>query len=107
MNEILVLSTVDSPELARKIATALVEAGDAACVSIVPGLRSVYRWQGKVCDDKELLLLIKTAADRFDAVRTRVRALHSYEVPEIIALPITAGDTAYLDWLHGQLAPAP
>ena len=104
MSEILVLCTTDSPELARRIASALVEAGEAACVNIVPGVRSVYRWQGKLCDEAELVMLIKTTLERFEAVRERIRKLHTYEVPEIIALSITAGDAAYLRWLADQVA---
>lgn len=103
MNAILVLTTTDSPELAHRIATALVEAREAACVSIVPGIRSIYRWEGKVCDEAELLLIIKSAAERYEDVRSRIRQLHSYQVPEVIALPITSGDPDYLRWLASQV----
>ncbi len=99
MNATLILSTADSMELARKIAFALVEAGEAACVNIIPGIRSIYRWEGKTCDEGELLLLIKSRADQFEAVCNRIRQLHTYQVPEIIALPINAGDADYLSWL--------
>jgi len=100
MNEILILSTTDSLELARKIASALVEAREAACVNIVPGIESIYRWEGKVCDEMEFLLLIKSTTEKFEHVRSRIRALHTYQVPEVIALPITVGDPDYLAWLH-------
>ena len=100
MSAILVLTTVDSSELALKIASALVENREAACVSIVPGIRSIYRWEGKVCDDAELLLVIKSSADRFEAVRSRIRQLHTYQVPEIISVDIAAGDATYLRWLN-------
>jgi periplasmic divalent cation tolerance protein len=100
MDEILVLSTADTPELAQKIAAALVEANEAACVNIVPGIRSIYRWEGKVCDETEYLLLIKSTADRFDAINARIHQLHTYQVPEVIAVPITAGDPAYLKWIR-------
>jgi periplasmic divalent cation tolerance protein len=100
MNAILVLTTADSSELALKIASALVENREAACVSIVPGIRSIYRWEGKVCDDAELLLVIKSSADRFEAVRSRIRQLHTYQVPEIISVDIAAGDATYLRWLN-------
>jgi periplasmic divalent cation tolerance protein len=103
MAEILVLTTADSPELAARIANALVEAREAACVNIVPGLRSIYRWEGKVCDEQELLLVIKSTRDRFDAVRARIRQVHTYQVPEIVAVDIVAGDPDYLGWLRGQL----
>ena len=99
MKELIVLNTADSMEVASKIARALVEGGAAACVNIVPGVRSIYRWQGKLCDDEELLLIIKTTESRFEDVRTKIRALHPYELPEIIAVSIAAGDTEYLRWL--------
>ena len=100
MSEIIVLSTADSIELAQTIASALVEAKEAACVNIVPGIRSIYRWQGKVCDETEFLLVIKSAAELFDAINSRIHHLHGYQVPEVIALPITEGDPAYLQWLR-------
>ena len=103
MNEIIVLTTVDSVGLGRKIANALVVAGLAACVNILPGVRSVYRWQGKVCDEEELLLLIKTTAERFEDVRSQIRGLHTYQVPEIISLPVGAGDRDYISWLRDQV----
>jgi periplasmic divalent cation tolerance protein len=102
MNEILVLSTADSPELSVRIAKAVVEAGEAACVNILPGVRSIYRWEGKICDDQEILLLIKSTASRFEALRAHIRQLHSYQIPEIIAVPIQAGDSDYLRWLAAQ-----
>jgi len=105
MKAILVLTTADTQERAHGMAAALVEAGEAACVSIIPGIRSVYRWEGKVCDDGEWLLLIKTAAEKYEAVRARIRQMHSYQVPEIIALPIEEGDPAYLRWLSSQVRP--
>ncbi len=103
MSHILVLTTVGSEELAHKIAGALVESREAACVNIVPGVRSIYRWEGKVCDDRELLLLIKSSAEKFEAIRTRIRALHSYQVPEIVSLSLSAGDADYLGWLEDQV----
>ena len=104
MSELLILSTADSPELAYKIASALVEAGEAACVNIVPGVRSIYRWQGKICDEAELLLVVKSSDEHFESARARIRQLHTYQVPEVIAVPITAGDPEYLRWLREQLA---
>src|SRR3990172_4452273 len=99
MSEVLILTTVDTPELAQGIASALVGEGLAACVNIIPQLRSIYRWEGRICDEAELLLLIKTMDGQFESVRRRIRDMHSYKVPEVIALPITAGDRDYLDWL--------
>jgi periplasmic divalent cation tolerance protein len=104
MGEILILNTTDTPELGQKIASALVEAREAACVNIISGIRSIYTWQGKVCDEGECLLLIKSSAEKFEAVRATIRHLHSYDVPEIIAVPITAGDPHYLDWLASSIA---
>ncbi len=103
MNEIVVLSTADSMETAFNIARALTEEGKAACVNILPGVRSIYRWKGKPCDDAEFLMVIKTTEACFEAVRSRIRALHSYELPEVIALPILTGDAEYLRWLSGNV----
>ena len=102
MGEILVLSTTDSFDLAHRIGSALVGAKEAACVNVVPGVRSIYRWEGKVCDTGEWLLLIKSTAGRFDAVRRRIHEMHSYELPEVIAVSIAAGDPDYLRWLRDQ-----
>jgi periplasmic divalent cation tolerance protein len=104
MNEIIVLSTVDTRDLGKKIATALVEAGDAACVNIIPGVTSIFRWEGKVCSEEEYLLVIKSSADRFETIREAIKRLHTYQVAEVIALPITAGDPEYLAWIHESIA---
>jgi periplasmic divalent cation tolerance protein len=106
MDALLIVTTADSESLARSIASALVEAGEAACVNIIPGVRSIYRWGGVVCDEWEFLLMIKTAADKWEAVRSRIRQLHSYQVPEVIALSINAGDLDYLNWLGEQVKSA-
>ena len=103
MSEILVLSTADGVELARTIASALVEANEAACVNIVPGIRSIYRWQGTICDESELLLIIKSTAEKFEAINSRIHRLHTYKVPEVISVPITAGDPAYLQWIRDSV----
>jgi periplasmic divalent cation tolerance protein len=100
MSEILVLSTTDTLDLAQKIASVLVREHEAACVNIIPGIRSVYYWEGKECNDQEFLLLIKSTEERFEDIRARIRQLHTYQLPEIIALPITAGDPPYLAWLR-------
>ena len=104
MNEILVLTTTDTPALAKKIAGALVEAGQAACVNILPGIRSIYRWDGRLQDEAECLLLVKTSSDRFEPVRSVIRALHTYQIPEVIAIPLTAGDPDYLSWIRSSLS---
>jgi len=99
----IVLSTASSHEEARKIAGYLVEQQLAACVNIVPGIESIYRWQGKVESNREWLLLIKTTADRFASVRSAISELHSYDLPECIALSIEEGSTEYLEWLADSL----
>ena len=95
----IVLSTASSADEARKIALHLVENQLAACVNIVPHIESIYRWQGKVESNREWLLLIKTTAERFPAVRDAVRKLHSYELPECIAIAIDDGSPEYLQWV--------
>ena len=95
----IVLSTAGSEDEARKLARHLVEHQLAACVNIVPGVESIYRWQGKVESSQEWLLLIKTSAERFPAVRDAIRELHSYDLPECIALTIEDGSPDYLQWL--------
>src|SRR5271156_67254 len=106
-DKILVLVTCGSRSEARKIARSLVGQRLAACVSemAVP-VASTYRWKGKVESAEEVLLRIKTSKRRFAAVRDAVRKLHSYEVPEIIALPIAAGSRAYLDWIAESVTPS-
>lgn len=95
----LVLSTAGSEEEARKIANALVERQLAACVNIVPQIESVYRWQGKMESAREWLLLIKTTAEKFPAVRDAIRELHSYDLPECISIHVEDGSAAYLEWI--------
>jgi|SRR3954447_10224648 periplasmic divalent cation tolerance protein len=95
----IVLSTAGSEDEARKIASHLLEQKLAACVNIVPQIESVYRWQGKMESSREWLLLIKTTAERFPAVRDAIRELHSYDLPECIAVDIVDGSPAYLQWI--------
>jgi periplasmic divalent cation tolerance protein len=100
---IVVLCTCSSREEGMRIAQALVEERLAACVNVLPGVASVYRWQGQVETAEEVLLVMKTAEQRFPQLCERIAALHSYEVPEIISLAVRAGAEKYLAWLHGQL----
>ena len=104
---LVVLVTTPSAEVAAALARALVEARLAACGNVVPGLRSVYRWEGKVCDDPEALLVLKTTRARFEALRDEVLRRHPYEVPEVVALPVVAGSAPYLAWLAGQVGSGP
>jgi periplasmic divalent cation tolerance protein len=97
--EVVVLVTVPDRDQANRIAEAIVSERLAACVNIIPGIESVYRWEGKVVRDGELLLVIKTTQDRYDELECRIKELHSYRVPEVIALAIGCGLRAYLDWL--------
>ncbi len=97
---ILVLVTCGSEGEALTIAQALVEGRLAGCVNLISPIRSIYRWEGKIWDEAEWLLIVKTHRQRFDELEKKVRSLHSYSVPEIIALPITEGTSSYLDWLR-------
>lgn len=96
---LVVLVTAPSAAKAARIARALVGERLAACGNVVPRLRSLFRWEGKVQDAAEALLILKTTRRRFPALRARVLALHPYQVPEILALTVEAGNAAYLDWI--------
>ena len=102
---IVVLSTVERAEDAERIARELVGRGLAACVNVVPGLVSIYRWKGELERAEERLLLIKTRAERFEALREALVALHPYDVPEVLALPIAEGHAPYLAWLDENARP--
>ncbi|MBA2077130.1 divalent-cation tolerance protein CutA [Rhodanobacter sp. PCA2] len=101
---LLCLCTCPDAASAQKLAETLVGERLAACVNRLPGVLSTYRWQGKVGTDSEELLLIKTTADRFDALKARLLALHPYELPELIAVPIENGHATYLDWVRANVA---
>jgi periplasmic divalent cation tolerance protein len=96
---LLVITTLGDEEDAARVAKALVERRLAACVNIVGPIRSIYRWQGKIEDDSERLLLIKTRADRFTDLERAIGEIHPYDVPELIAVPIERGAAAYLGWI--------
>jgi len=100
---VVIMTTAGSREEARRLARGLVEGRLAACVQMMP-VDSVYEWNGEVREDAELLLLVKTRRDRFADVETWLRRHHSYEVPEIIAVPVEAGLAAYLAWVDGWTA---
>jgi periplasmic divalent cation tolerance protein len=99
---LVVLVTAPSAEKAAELARQLVEERLAACGNVLPGIRSIYRWEGKVQDEPEALLVLKTHRDRFEALRDRVLALHPYQVPEVLALPVEAGSEQYLAWVTGE-----
>jgi periplasmic divalent cation tolerance protein len=102
-DKIVVLSTCASAEEASSIARWLVEKRLAACVNILPGIRSLYRWKGAIQDDQEVLLVIKSSRPFFEALRAEIEKLHSYEVPEVIALQIVDGAESYLAWMNKEL----
>ena len=99
MTDYIVVYVTAPEDEAVDLAKTLVEERLVACVNLVPGLRSIYWWQGKVEDEPEVLCIMKTRSNLFESLRDRVRELHSYEVEEIIALPILAGNLPYLDWI--------
>lgn len=102
-----VLCTVGGgADAAEALATAVVERRLAACVNVVPGVRSIYRWKGGVEKDEERLLVIKTTDDRLEELRAAIVELHSYEVPEVVALRVVGGHAPYLDWVVESCAPA-
>lgn len=96
--------TTNSIEDAEQIATALVERRLAACVNIIPSITSVYRWEDKICRDAEVLMVIKTQESRIPKVEEAIRSLHSYQTPELIALPVKYGMKEYLKWIDASLA---
>jgi periplasmic divalent cation tolerance protein len=96
---VVIFSTAGSLEEARKIGQTLVEEGLVACCNIVQSIESIFRWQGKLQNEREVLMIFKARDDSFDMVEKRIKELHSYEVPEVIAVPITQGSKNYLDWV--------
>ena len=106
-DKIVVLSTCSSEEEAVRVARALVEAQLAVCVNIVPRIRSIYRWKDAVEDASEWLLLIKTRRELFQALAAKLRTVHSYEVPEAVALPIVDGLPEYLEWIDRESLQSP
>ncbi len=99
MDFIVVLVTAPDEDGAAKMAETLVEERFAACVNIIRDIRSIYSWEGKIEDDREVLMVIKTKKDLFEPLKKRIQEMHPYSVPEIIALPILAGSPDYLRWL--------
>jgi periplasmic divalent cation tolerance protein len=106
-NKIVVFSTCGSAEEAQALARKLLEARLAACVNLLMQIRSFYWWKGKVEEAGEWLLIIKTSREHFERVRVLLETSHSYELPEVLALPVIEGSPNYLDWLDRELDPAP
>jgi len=102
-DKIIVVSTCETEDEARKVARHLVEQRLAACVNILPGARSIYRWQQKVEETGEIMLVIKSSRELFPTLREELARLHSYQVPEVVALSIIDGSSSYLDWMDREL----
>ncbi|MEA2599682.1 MAG: periplasmic divalent cation tolerance protein [Acidobacteriota bacterium] len=103
MRAIVVVTTVGTEDQANLIAREIVARRQAACVNIVPGIRSIYRWKGKICKDGELLLLAKTLEGEFDGIAATIRELNSYELPEILSFAVARGEQGFLDWIAGSV----
>jgi periplasmic divalent cation tolerance protein len=99
MGAIVVVTTVGTEEQANLIAREIIARRHGACVNIVPGVRSFYRWKGKICQDGELMLVVKTLDEEFESVAATIRELHSYELPEILSFQVARGEQRFLDWL--------
>src|SRR5208282_4892961 len=100
----IVLTTAANPEEGEQLARTLVEEQLAACTTLIPAVRSIYRWQGKIEDSTETMLLIKTGAEQLAALEVRIRALHTYATPEFLVLEVESGSPGYLDWLVASLS---
>ena len=100
-----VLVTAPNADVGERLARALVDERLAACVNLVPGIRSFYRWEGQVQADDEVLLVIKTRSDRCQALADRVQHLHPYDLPEVLALPVSGGSVPYLEWVQQESRP--
>jgi periplasmic divalent cation tolerance protein len=103
MRAIVVVTTVGTEEQAYLIAREIVARRQAACVNVVPGIRSIYRWKGKICKDGELLLIVKTLESELEGVQDTIRELHSYELPEILSFNVAHGEPRFLEWIAGSV----
>jgi periplasmic divalent cation tolerance protein len=103
MAAIVVVTTVGTEEQANLIAREIVSRRQAACVNIVPAIRSIYRWKGKICKDGELLLIVKTLEGEYEGVASTIRELHNYELPEILCFGVRRGDRAFLEWIASSV----
>ncbi len=98
----LVFTTLPNSDKAADLARALVEERLAACANLIPAIRSIYRWEGKLQDENEVLVLLKTRSENVERLKARILELHPYEVPEVLAVPVESGYQAYLDWISAQ-----
>ena len=103
MGAIVVITTVGTEEQANLIAREIVARRQAACVNILPGVRSIYRWKGKICKDGELMLVVKTLEGEFEGVAATIRELHSYELPELLSFQVVRGEERFLEWIAGSV----
>jgi periplasmic divalent cation tolerance protein len=99
---IVAFSTLGSEEEAVPLAKTLVERGLVACVNVLPGVRSFYSWEGRLADDREVLLIMKTRSERWEALSAAIEELHPYDVPELISLPLHKGAASYLSWVDAR-----
>ncbi|WP_313652840.1 divalent cation tolerance protein CutA [Pantoea sp.] len=104
MNAVVILCTTPDQATAQQLATLALDARLAACVTLLPGVTSWYRWQGKIEQSREVQMLLKCDSDRQQALCDLLKAAHPYDVPELLALPVQYGDSEYLSWLHASLA---
>ncbi len=102
-NAIVIVTSVGTEEQANLIARELVARRHAGCVNIIPSVRSIYRWKGRICHDSEYLLIIKSMAQEFEAVREAIQELHTYELPEILSFAVAQGDRTFLGWIAAAL----
>jgi periplasmic divalent cation tolerance protein len=105
-DKVVIFVTAASPDEGKKIARHLVESRLAACVNISQSMESVYRWQGQIAEERELLLIIKSTRELFPEIRTEISKIHSYQTPEIICLPVSDGSRSYLQWISDSVKPA-
>ena len=103
MKNIIILCTINDIDKAKEISKSLLEKHLIACSNIVQNITSLYHWEGKICEDKEYLMILKSRSDLFEEVKSHIADLHPYEVPEIISLEIADGSKSYLDWLNTEL----
>jgi periplasmic divalent cation tolerance protein len=101
---LIIFCTTATEEEAAVLGRTLVEEGLAACANIIPQIRSIYRWKEEIWDERETLIIIKSREDLFEKIRSRIRELHSYEVPEITAVKVDNGDAAYVQWIEAVTA---